>query len=105
MIRFFRLGPAARPEDPVWQDRPIWGEVLVAAETPAHARQLAARQFEADLPAFEALEKPRSSAGFESEKLYAVLELDPTEAVREGNPPPGVLRARLAEDQPRSWPP
>lgn len=32
------IEPAVRPEDESWQDRPVWSEVVVAAESPAFAR-------------------------------------------------------------------
>jgi hypothetical protein len=36
--KLWLIRPALDPEDAAWQDRAVWGEVIVAAESPAFAR-------------------------------------------------------------------
>lgn len=37
------IEPVADPDDQMWQDRPVWAEVVVAAQSPAFARLAAER--------------------------------------------------------------
>ncbi|MFA7429783.1 MAG: hypothetical protein WCZ23_06480 [Rhodospirillaceae bacterium] len=92
------LIPSTHDADPRWQDRPIFSEVLVRAETAGMARRLAAR-FELGMDpddtgrAVGNSSEPLGSA-LEDEKLYQMLTLDDAalaDDIRLG--PPGVLRA------------
>ena len=38
------IEPVADPDDQMWQDRPVWAEVVVAAQSPAFARLAAERR-------------------------------------------------------------
>jgi hypothetical protein len=74
------LEPHAQPDDPLWQDRPIWSKVIVVAESPAFAR-LAAAHWAARDVAGPGNESPSPVIGFEDERLYAVRKLRPGEPV------------------------
>lgn len=73
--RLWLIEPAAHPDDDAWQDRPVWAEVIVAAESPAFARLAAERQTLSAswTPIGNASESRR--AGLNDEKLYHVREL------------------------------
>ena len=38
------IEPAAAPDSDMWQDRPVWAEVVVAAQSPAFARLAAEKR-------------------------------------------------------------
>lgn len=90
----WKFVPVARLDDPTWQDRDIWQEVIVRADTAAEARTYAARAGRDPNDLAADLEKADLGGGFLSEKLYQVVELDPAEASAFPEGGPGVLRAR-----------
>jgi hypothetical protein len=69
------IEPAVHPDDDAWQDRPVWAEVVVSAESPAFARLAAERQTLSAhwTPVGNASESRR--AGLNDEKLYHVRAL------------------------------
>lgn len=70
MTSRWRIFPVASPDDPRWQGRRIWPELVVEAESAALARQVAARR------ATDASQPPVGNetralvTGLEDEKLY-----------------------------------
>jgi hypothetical protein len=76
----WKLTPVASPDDPRWQGRPIWREVIVEAPTAAFARQFAAEWELADRLQHVGNESPSPKSGFEDEKLYWVRRLPDNEA-------------------------
>lgn len=66
----WKLTPAAAPDDPRWQDRTIWSEVIVDAPTAAFARLYAAEWALQDTDGQVGNESPSPNSGFEDEKLY-----------------------------------
>ena len=92
----WRIHPAADPGDSRWQDRRIWAEIIVRADSPALALRAAAK-FDRP-PAFPrpGNESLSLESGFDDEKLYWVQELDPAEAARYADAPDqgGVIAAR-----------
>lgn len=98
--------PAASPDDPRWQDRTIWSEVIVDAPTAAFARLYAAEWALQDMDGQVGNESPSPKSGFEDEKLYWVRRVPTEEAheLRTGSQDGArILRARnLAEQADRS---
>jgi hypothetical protein len=97
----WKLTPVASPDDPRWQGRTIWSEVIVEAPSAAFARHFAA---EWELPNRRRRvgnESPSPKSGFEDEKLYWVRHLRDNEAVHvapAGDAATPVLRAvKMAE--------
>jgi hypothetical protein len=66
----WKLTPVASADDPRWQDRTIWKEVIVEAPTAAFARQFAAEWALQDIDGQVGNESPSPNSGFEDEKLY-----------------------------------
>lgn len=73
--KLWLIEPAADPDDSIWQDRPVWAEVVVAAESPAFAR-LAAEE-KALSPDWIPIGNESASrrAGLNDEQLYHVRPL------------------------------
>jgi hypothetical protein len=71
-MALWRLSPVAEADDASWQNRRIWLEVVVRANSPADARLIAAK-LEID-PCEPPLgnESPSFRSGFLDEKLYRV---------------------------------
>jgi hypothetical protein len=71
------IEPATHPDDQMWQDRSVWAEVVVAAQTPAFARLAAERHALSSpwIPVGNGSESRR--AGFNDEQLYHVRALPP----------------------------
>ena len=97
----WKLTPVASADDPRWQDRTIWKEVIVEAPTAAFARQFAAEWALQDMDGQVGNESPSQMSGFEDEKLYWVRRV-PSEQARELGGSSGdsarILRAsKLAE--------
>lgn len=69
------IEPVADPDDQMWQDRPVWAEVVVAAQSPAFARLAAERHALSPdwTPVGNASESRR--AGLNDEQLYHVRAL------------------------------
>lgn len=92
----WKIVPVTPAEDTRWQGRPIWREVIVRADTAALARVFAdayARRGADEVGVGNETLDVRT--GFDDEKLYWVMEMDPAEAAAAGGAdgPPGVLRA------------
>ena len=73
--KLWLIEPVTDPDDQMWQDRPVWAEVVVAAQSPAFARLAAERQaLPPDwTPVGNASESRRS--GLNDEQLYHVRAL------------------------------
>ena len=71
------IEPVADPDDPMWQDRPVWAEVVVAAPIPAFARLAAERH--ALSPHWTSIgnESESRRSGLNDEQLYHVRALPP----------------------------
>lgn len=71
------IEPVADPDDLIWQDRPVWAEVVVAASSPAFARLAAERH--ALSPDWTPIgnESESRRAGLNDEQLYHVRTLPP----------------------------
>lgn len=71
------IEPVADPDDPMWQDRPVWAEVVVAAPSPAFARLAAERH--ALSPHWTPIgnESESRRSGLNDEQLYHVRALPP----------------------------
>lgn len=93
----WKIIPVAPPDDPRWQGRRIWREVLVRAETAAMARVVAGAWERDPNSIGVANETLDFRSGFEDEKLYWVVELDPAAAAGDITGPPEVLRAEPLE--------
>ena len=95
------MTPVASPDDPRWQGRAIWREVIVKAPTAAFARLYAAKWELQDMDGQVGNESPSPKSGFEDEKLYWVRRVPGEEArdLRTGSQDvERVLRAsKLAE--------
>ena len=74
------IRPVAGPDDPRWQGRTIWREIVVSAADPGEAAYIAERA--ADDPAAPAIGNESESRrhGFADEKLYAIRRIPPDEA-------------------------
>jgi hypothetical protein len=97
----WKLTPVASPDDPRWQGRAIWSEVIVKAPTAAFARLYAAKWELQDMDGQVGNESPSPKSGFEDEKLYWVRRLPADEDRRLDSAADGagpVLRAvKMAE--------
>lgn len=95
----WRIEPVARPDDPRWQGRRIWREVIVRARNAAFARVIAA-ELERD-PRYPPTgnESLSFTSGFDDEKLYWVSQLDDAEAAAYGGDsgPDGVVHVGAIE--------
>lgn len=95
-MSLWRLVPHADPADARWRGQPIWGEVVVRADTPAQARA-AARQLDDPVSLPEDNGEWRSHAsGFDDEQLYWVRKVEGADAVRFANERGPVIAAALA---------
>ena len=93
----WKLTPVASPDDPRWQGRTIWREVVVEAPTAALARLYAAEWELQDMDGQVGNESPSPKSGFEDEKLYWVRRVPGEEAgeLRTGSQDGArILRAR-----------
>ena len=73
--KLWLIEPVADPDDQMWQDRPVWAEVVVAAQSPAFARLAAERRALSPdwTPVGNASASRRS--GLNDEQLYHVRAL------------------------------
>jgi hypothetical protein len=73
--KLWLIEPVAAPDDQMWQDRPVWAEVVVAASSPAFARLAAERQALSPhwIPVGNGSDSRR--AGLNDEQLYHVRAL------------------------------
>lgn len=80
----WRIVPVAPTNDSRWQDRPVWQEVVVRAESAAMAR-LTAETLDVDTDGPPQGDGSMSyKSGFEDDKLYRVDRLGDEEAEAEG---------------------
>lgn len=73
--KLWLIEPAADPNDQIWQDRPVWAEIVVASDSPAFARLAAERK--ALSPNWTHVGNGSESrrAGLNDEQLYHVRSL------------------------------
>lgn len=71
------IEPVMDPTDPAWQDRAVWGEVVVAAESPALARLAAERTLIDPDWTHVGNESESRRAGLNDVVLYHVRQLPP----------------------------
>lgn len=73
--KLWLIEPVTDPDDQIWQDRPVWAEVVVAAQSPAFARLAAERRAlpQRWTPIGNESESRRS--GLNDEQLYHVRPL------------------------------
>jgi hypothetical protein len=77
-MAYWLITPATGADDPRWQDRKRWPEVIVRADSAAAAR-LAARELEsAGKGPPSGNEWPSGRSGFDDEKLYLVRQIEPS---------------------------
>lgn len=103
MMHYWRLTPAAAPDDSRWLEFEIWDEVIVEAETASLAR-ITARNLEREPDQAKAGNESQTfRSGFEDEKLYHVTRLEEKAAAahaekRSGHDvPEGILLARKGD--------
>lgn len=79
VLNIYRLEPTAAPDDPMWQNKPGHGVVVVAARTAGDARIVAAGReldfMEIDSAPADDVSTAYASA-FRDEKLYTVVEIE-----------------------------
>jgi hypothetical protein len=75
--KLWLIEPVADPDDLIWQDRPVWAEVVVAAENSALARQAAEQTALSPDWIHIGNESPSRRAGLNDEQLYHVRLLPP----------------------------
>jgi hypothetical protein len=75
--KLWLIEPAADPDDSMWQDRPVWAEVVVAAESPAFARLAAEEKVLSADWVHVGNESASRRAGLNDEQLYHVRQLPP----------------------------
>ncbi|HET6158790.1 MAG TPA: hypothetical protein VFE34_10630 [Dongiaceae bacterium] len=75
--KLWLIEPVTGPDDQMWQDRPVWGEIVVAAETPAFARLAAERKALAGPWTPVGNESGSRRSGLNDEQLYHVRALPP----------------------------
>jgi hypothetical protein len=71
------IEPVADPNDQIWQDRPVWAEVVVAAPSPAFARLAAERKTLSPHWTHVGNGSDCRRAGLNDEQLYHVRALPP----------------------------
>jgi hypothetical protein len=84
-VTLWKLEPKARPDDPRWQDYPIWRQVIVRASTAAEARALAA-ELEVTPEGTSGNESISHGSRLADEKMYSCVQIDPEDV---GSPPEG----------------
>lgn len=79
LLNVYRLEPSAAPDDPLWQNKPGHGVVVVAAPTAGDARIVATGReldfMEIDAAPADDVSTVNASA-FRDEKLYTVIEIE-----------------------------
>jgi hypothetical protein len=88
--KLWLIEPVTNPEDEMWQDRPVWAEIVVAADSPAFARLSAERKTLPSHWTHVGNESESRRSGLNDEQLYHVRPL-PAERRAEFpvNPQPG----------------
>lgn len=91
----WRIHPAADPGDSRWQDRRIWAEIIVRADSPALALRAAAKFDRPPGSPQQGNESLSLESGFDDEKLYWVQALGPAETARYADAPDrgGIIAA------------
>jgi hypothetical protein len=86
------IEPVTDPDDQMWQDRPVWAEIVVAADSPAFARLAAERKVLPSHWTRVGNESESRRSGLNDEQLYHVRPL-PAERRAEfpANPLPGQV--------------
>lgn len=74
-LKLWLIEPVTDPDDQMWQDRPVWAEVIVAAPSPAFARLAAEREALAGRWTPVGNESESRRSGFNDEQLYHVRPL------------------------------
>jgi hypothetical protein len=78
----WQIRPVASQNDPRWQGRRIWEEVIVQAESAAFARLIASELDKPASPYRHGNESLCFRSGFEDERLYWVRRLEVAHAAR-----------------------
>src|SRR5216117_1679905 len=73
--KLWLIEPATDPDDQMWQDRPVWAEVVVAADSPAFARLAAERKALSPDWTHVGNESESRRSGLNDEQLYRVRAL------------------------------
>ena len=93
----WKLEPIARPDDPRWQDFPVWRQVLVRAANAAEARALAA-ELEATPAQTSGNESVSYGSRLSDEKMYRCIQVHPDDAGLPVEGEPGVLSSELLRE-------
>jgi hypothetical protein len=75
--KLWLIEPVAGPDDQIWQDRPVWAEVVVAAQSPAFARLAAEHKALSPHWTHVGNESDSRRSGLNDEQLYHVRALPP----------------------------
>ena len=73
--KLWLIEPVTDPDDQMWQDRPVWAQVVVAAQSPAFARLVAERHALSPQWTPVGNESASRRSGLNDEQLYHVREL------------------------------
>jgi hypothetical protein len=74
-VSLWLIEPAIDADDQIWQDRPVWAEVVVAADSPAFARLAAERKALSPAWTHVGNESESRRSGLNDEQLYHVRPL------------------------------
>lgn len=74
-VDLWLIEPAVASDDQAWQDRPVWAEVVVAADSPAFARLAAERKALSPDWIHIGNESESRRSGLNDEQLYHVRPL------------------------------
>lgn len=74
-VELWLIEPAVDANDRIWQDRAVWAEVVVAADSPAFARLAAERKALSPEWTQVGNESESRRSGFNDEQLYHVRPL------------------------------
>ncbi|MDX1710417.1 MAG: hypothetical protein R3316_04700 [Rhodovibrionaceae bacterium] len=96
-MALWKLEPVARPDDPRWQDYPIWREVVVRAASAGEARALAA-ELEATPEQTSGNESISYGSRLADEKMYSCRQVHPDDAGETVDGDPGVLSSDLLRE-------
>ena len=79
-VVLWTIRPVAGPDDPRWQGRTIWHEVVVAAVDAGAAAMIAEQAAEDPAAPVIGNESESRLHGFADEKLYAIRRIPPEDA-------------------------
>jgi hypothetical protein len=74
-VELWLIEPAVDADDQIWQDRAVWAEVVVAADSPAFARLAAERKALSPQWTHVGNESESRRSGLNDEQLYHVRPL------------------------------